>query len=150
MNPIKIRLAMKRLFLRFLRYHAGAWRGRVDRDREPAGFATLTCHFFRLVALGVSSLAGGVIELRRKAPLIFPVGFAALRQSCPMTTVIIMVALAAIAGAADVKDDAAPWTSTYSLADLDFRQDGRAFPKAGLDNGHQSWQAVDRLTGWFP
>lgn len=153
MNPMRIRLAMHRLFARlfgFFRGHPGAWRGRVDRDRGAGGFATLTCHFFQLLALGVSSLAGGVIELRCKARLILAVGFAALRQSCPMTTVIVMEALAAITGAADVKDDAAPWSSTYSLADLDLRQDGRAFPKAGLDNGHQSWQAVDRLTGWFP
>ena len=110
----------------------------------------MTCHFFQLLALGVSSLAGGVIELRYKARLIFLVGFAALRQSCPMTTDTIVVALAAITGAADIKDDAASWTPTYSLADLDFGEDGRAFPKAGLDNGHQSWKAVDRLTGWFP
>jgi len=109
----------------------------------------LTCHFFQLLALGVSSLAGGVIELRYKARLIFLVGFAALRQSCPMTTDTIVVALAAITGAADIKDDAAFWTSTHSLAYLDFWQGRCAFPKAGLDNGRQSWQAIDPLIGWF-
>jgi hypothetical protein len=52
-------------------------------------------------------LAIGVIELRCLACLVFPVGLAALRQSCPMTTEIVVVTLAAITGAADIKDDAA-------------------------------------------
>jgi hypothetical protein len=91
-----------------------------------------------------------MIELRFKARLVFAIGLAALRQSCPMTTDIVVIALTAIAGAADIKDQAAFWTSTNSLADLDFWQGGRAFPKAGLDNGHQSWQAMDRSIGWFP
>ena len=105
----------------------------------------MTCHFLRFqpLALDVCSLAIGVIELRCTARLVFPVGFAALRQPRAMTTDVIVVALAAITGAADIKHDAAFWTSTYSPADLDFWQDSRAFPKAGLDNGRQSWQAMD-------
>jgi hypothetical protein len=67
-----------------------------------------------------------------------------------MTTDVVVVALAGITGAADIKNDAAFWTSTYSLAYLDFWQGGRVFPKVGLDNGHQSWQAMDRSIGWFP
>ena len=67
-----------------------------------------------------------------------------------MTTAVVVVAPAAIAGAADIKDDAAFWTPAYSPAQLDFWQGVRAFPKAGLDNGRQSWQANDRLIGWFP
>ena len=139
------------LWLGFFRYDAGAYQGRVDRDRGAGGFATLTCHFFRFqpLALGISSLAIGVIELRCTARLVFPVGLAALRQSCPMTTGVVVVALAAITGAADIEHDAAFWPSTCSPADLDFWQGSRAFPKAGLDNGRQSWQAMDRLMGWF-
>jgi len=95
-------------------------------------------------------LAIGVIELRCLPRLVFPVGLAALCQSCPLTTDVVVVALTAITGAADIKDHAAFWTSTHSLAYLDFWQGGRAFPKAGLDNGHQSWRAMDRSTGWFP
>ena len=145
---------MKRLLcllLGLFRHNAGAYQSRVDRDRGTGGFATLTCHFFRFqpLALEVSSLAIGVIELRCTAPLVFPVGFMALRQPRPMPTDVIVVALAAIAGAADIKHDAAFWTSTGSPADLDFRQRSRAFPKAGLDNGRQSWQAIDPLIGWF-
>lgn len=83
-----------------------------------------------------------MIELRFKARLVFAVGFAALRQPCLMTTDIVVIALTAITGAADMKDAAAFWTSTHSLAYLDFWQGGRAFPKAGLDNGRQSWQAM--------
>jgi hypothetical protein len=109
----------------------------------------LTCHYFQL-ALAVSSLARGMIELRFKARLVFSVGLAALRQSCLMTAVFAAVTLTAITGAADIKDDTASRTSTHSLAYLDFWQGGRAFPKAGLDNGHQSWQAIDRSIGWFP
>ena len=138
------------LLLRVFRYEAGAYQSRVDRDRCAGGSDTLTCHFFQLLALGVSSLAIGVIELRCTARLICLVGLAALRQSRPMTAEIVVVALAAITGAADIKHDATFWTSTHSLAYLDFWQGGRAFPKAGLDNGHQSWQAMDRSTGWFP
>jgi hypothetical protein len=140
------------LLLGLFRYDAGAYQSRVDRDRGVGGFATLTCHFLRFppLALGVSSLAIGVIELRCIARLVFPVGLVALRQSRPMTTDVVVVALAAITGAADIKDDAAFWTSTHSLAYLDFWQGGRVLPKAGLDNGHQSWQAMERLIGWFP
>jgi hypothetical protein len=83
------------------------------------------------------------------ARLVCLVGLAALRQSCPMTADIVVVALTAITGAADIKHDAAFWTSTHSLAQLDFWQGVRAFSKAGLDNGHQSWQAMDRSIGWF-
>jgi len=115
----------------------------------------LTCHFFRFqpLAFDVSSLSIGVIELCCTAGLVFPVGLAALRQPRPMPTDVIVVALAVIAGAADIQHDAAFWTSTYSPADLDFWQDSRAFPKAGLDNGRQSWQAIYRLidgsVDWF-
>ena len=138
---------MKRLLCPWpglFRHHAGADQSRVNRDRGAGGFATLTCHFlrFQLLAFGVISLAGGAIELRCKARLVFPVGFAALRQSRPMAADVVVVALAAIAGAADIKHDAAFWTSTYSPADLDFWQGSRAFPKVGLDNGRQSWQAM--------
>ena len=76
------------------------------------------------------------------ARLVFVVGLAALRQSCLMTTDIIVVALTAITEAADIKHDAALWPSTYYLAYLDIWQGARAFPKVGLDNGHQSWQAM--------
>jgi hypothetical protein len=139
---------MKRLLcllLGLFRLDAGADQSPVDRDRGAGSFATLTCHFFRFqpLALGVSSLAIGVIELRCTARLVFPVGLAALRQSRPMTTDVVVVALTPITRAADIKDDAAIWTSAYSPADLDFWQGVRAFPKAGLDNGRQSWQAMD-------
>ena len=143
------------LWLGLFRYDAGADQSRVDRDRGAGGFATLTCHFFRFqpLALDVSSLAIGVIELRRAARLVFSVGFAALRQPRPMTTDGVVVALAAIAGAADIKHDAAFWASTCSPADLDFWQGSRAFPKAGIDNGRQSWQAIERSidgsVDWF-
>jgi len=145
---------MKRLWCLWLglfRYDTGADQSRVDHDRGAGGFATLTCHFFRFqpLALDVSSLAIGVIELGCIAGLVFPVGFTALRQTRPMATDVIVVALAAITGAADIKHDAAFWTSTGSTADLDFWQGSRAFPKAGLDNGRPSWQAIDRLMRWF-
>ncbi len=146
---------MKRLsclWLGLFRYDAGAYQSRVDRDRGAGGFATLTCHFLRFqpLALRVSPLPIGVIELRCRARLVVPVGLAALRQSRPMTADVVVVALAAITGAADIKDDAAFWSSTHSPADLDFGQGVRALSKAGLDKGHQSWQAMERLMGWFP
>jgi hypothetical protein len=133
------------LLLRVFRYEAAAYQGQIDRDRRNRGFATLTCHFFQfqLLALAVSLLVRGMIELRCIARLVFAVGLAALRQSCLMTAVLAAVTLAPITGAADIKDNAAFWTSTHSLAYLGFWQGGRAFPKAGLDNGHQSWQAID-------
>jgi len=136
---------MRRLLLRPFHYDGGAYWSRVDRDRGGSGFATLTCHFFRFapLALRVSALAIGMIELCRPARLVVPVGPAALRQSRPMAAEIVVVELAAITGAADIENDAASWTSACSLADLDFRQDARAFPKTGLDNGRQSWQAGD-------
>jgi hypothetical protein len=135
---------MRRLVLRVFRYNAGADQSRVDRDRGSRGFGTLTCHYFQLLAQAVSLLALGMIELRGKARLVFAVGLVALRQSCLMTAVLAAVTLTPITRAADTKDDAASWMSTYSLADLDFWQGGRAFPKAGLDNGRQSWQAMNR------
>jgi hypothetical protein len=109
----------------------------------------LTCHFFQfqLPALAVCSLAFGMIELRCKARLVLAVDLAALLQSRLTTAVLAAVALTAITGSADIKDDAASWTSTPSLAYLLNRQGGRAFPKAGLDNGHQSWQAMDDWYG---
>jgi len=139
---------MKRLlclWLGLFRHNAGAYQNRVDRDRRDGGFATLTCHSLRFppLTLGVSSLAIGVIQFHCIARLVFPVGLAALRQPRPMTTDVVVVALAAITGAADMKDDAAFRTSTYSPAYLDIWQGVRAFPKAGLDNGRQSWQAMD-------
>ena len=116
---------MKRLLcllLGLFHHNAGAYQSRADRDRGAGGFATLTCHFFRFqpLALRVSSLVIGVIELRCIARLVFPVGLAALSQPRPMPTDIIVVALAAITGAADIKHDAAFWPSTCSPADLDF------------------------------
>ena len=116
---------MKRLlclWLGLFHHDAGADQSRVDRDRGAGGLATLTCHFFRFqpLALRVSSLVIGVIELRCTVPLVFPVGFTALCQARPMQTDIIVVALAAITGAADIKHDAAFWPSTCSPADLDF------------------------------
>ena len=152
------RCPMKRLlclWLGLFRHDAGADQSRVDRDRGAGGCATLTCHFlrFQLLAFGVISLAIGVIEPRRAARLVFPVGFTALRQSRPMAADVVVVALAAITGAADIKHDAAFWASTCSPADLDFWQGSRAFPKAGIDNGRQSWQAMERSidgsVDWF-
>jgi len=149
---------MKRLLclgLGLFRHDAGADQSRVDRDRGAGGCATLTCHFFRSqpLALDVCPLAIRVIELRRAAPLVFPVGFAALRQPRPITADGVVVALAAITRAADIKHDAAFWTSTGSRADLDFWQGSRAFPKVGLDNGRRSWQAMNRSidgsVDWF-
>jgi len=112
------------------RWVSSVCQSRVDRDRRSRGFATLTCHFFgvQLPALAISSLALGMIELRCKTRLVFAVRFAALPQSRLMTAVCAAVALAAITRAADIKDDAAFWTSAYSLAQLDFWQGGRAFP----------------------
>jgi hypothetical protein len=139
------------LLIWVLRYDAGTHQSGIDADRGAGGSATLTCHFFQfqLLALAVSSLTIAVIQLCRKALLVDAVGLAPLIQSCLMTAVLVTVALTAITGTAEVKDDAAFWTSTHSLAYLDW-QGGRAFPKAGLDNGHQSWQAMDRWIGWFP
>ncbi len=136
---------------RVFRLEAGAYQGREDRDRGSRGFDTLTCHFlqFQLLALAVSLLARGMIELHCKARLVFAVGLAALRQSCLITAVLAAVTLTPITRATDIKDDDASWTPTYSLADLVNWQGGRAFPKAGLDNGRQSWQAMDWLIGWF-
>jgi hypothetical protein len=84
----------------------------------------------------------GVIQPRGAARLVFAVGFAALGQSCPMTAAFAAVALTPVAGAANIEHDAAFRISTHSLAYLDFWQGSRAFPKAGLDNGRQSWQAM--------
>jgi hypothetical protein len=103
----------------------------------------LTCHSFQFLVLAVRLLAPGMIEHSCKARLVFAIGLAALRQSRLMTAVLAAVTLASITGAADIKDNAAFWTSTHSLAYLGFWQGGRAFPKAGLDNGHQSWQAMN-------
>jgi hypothetical protein len=138
---------MGRLLLRVFRYDTGAYQSRVDRGRRGSAFGTLTCHFFQPPpSLAIISLAAGVIELRFTARLIFPVGIAALFQSRLMTTTLATVALTVIAGAADIKDGAASRTPTDSPAYLDW-QGGRAFPKAGLDNGHQSWQAMDDWYG---
>ena len=83
-----------------------------------------------------------MIEPCRAARLVFAVGFAALSQSGTAAAVFAAIALAAIAGAADIKYDPAFRTATLSSAYLDIWQDNRAFPKAGLDNGFQSWQAM--------
>jgi hypothetical protein len=105
----------------------------------------LTWHFFQfqLLPLAVSSLALGMIELRCKVRLVFAVGLAALLQPRLMMAVFAAVALTTITGAAEIKVDAASWTSTHSQAYPVNWQGGRAFPKAGLDNGHQSWQAME-------
>jgi hypothetical protein len=115
---------MRRLSRRLIRaFHreTGAYQSRVDRDRRSRSFATLTCHFFqvRFPALAVSLLAIGVIQLRFTARLVFPVGLAALLQSRLMPAILTAVALAAITRAANIKDAAAFWTSTHSLAYLD-------------------------------
>lgn len=52
--------------------------------------------------------------------------------------------MAAVAGPADKKVSPAFLPSTDPMANLDW-QSARAFPKAGLDNGRQSWQAMNRL-----
>lgn len=137
--------------LGFFRHRADHHDG-VDADRAVAGFSTLTCYFlrFRLQTVAEGLLTSAAVQLCRKTPLVGAVGIAALLQACPMTTGIVVVALSAITGAADVKNFAAFWTSTYPLAYLESWQTGRAFPKAGLDNGRQSWQAMDRSIGWFP
>jgi hypothetical protein len=141
--------SLSRQLIRAFRRVAGAYQSRFDRGRRSRRFATLTCHFFQiqLPAPAISSLALGMIELRRKTRLVFAVSFAALPQSRLMTAVFAAVALAAITRAAEIKDDAAFWTSAHSLAYLDFWQRRRAFPKAGLDNRRQSWQAMDDWYG---
>jgi len=93
-------------------------------------------------------LALGMIELCFKAGLVLSVGFAALCQSRLTTAVLAAVSLTAVTRAADIKENAAPWPSTNPLAYLDVWQSGRAF-EAGLDKGHQSWQARSSSTGWF-
>jgi hypothetical protein len=117
---------------------------RDDRDRGVGCLATLTCHFFgfQRAAFYVCALAIGVVQPCCKARLVFAIGLAALGQSCLMAAVFAAVALATITGAADIKHDAAFQLPTNSLAYLGFRQGNRAFPKAGLDNGRQSWQAM--------
>lgn len=142
---------MRRLSGRLIRaFHreAGAYQSRIDRDRRSRSFATLTCHFFQaqLPALAVSSLTLGMVELYGKACLVLAVGLAALLQSRLMPAILAAIALAAITRATDVKNDAAFWTSTHSLAYLDVWQAGRVFPKAGLDNRRQSWQA---MADWY-
>jgi hypothetical protein len=104
----------------------------------------LTCHFFGflLSALHVCSLAVGVIQLRCKARLVFAVGLSALGQPRPMSAGFAAVALTPVAGTADIEHGAAFRIPTHSLAYLDLWQGSRAFPKAGLDNGTQSWQAM--------
>jgi hypothetical protein len=126
------------------RYDVGIYQRRIDRDRSACFLSTLTCHFFELLFLSfdVFALAVGVIEPCCTVRLVFAVGFAALGQTGTKVAVFAAVALAAIARAADIKYDAAFRTSTHSLAYLNDWQDSRAFPKAGLDNGRQSWQAM--------
>ena len=102
------------LLLRVFRSEVGAYQSQVNRRRGSCRFATLTCHF--QPTLAVSSLALGMIELRFTACLVFLIGLAALRQSCLMTAVLAAVALPAITRAADIKDEAAFWSSTKSLA----------------------------------
>ena len=140
------------LLLRAFRYEAGVYQGRVDRDRGSRGCATLTCHFFQfqLLALAVSLLAPGMIKLRCKTVLVFAVGIAALRQSCPMTTDIVVVALPAITGAADIKDNAAFWTSTHSLAYLGFWQGWPCLPKGGTRQRAPIMAGYGLIIGWFP
>jgi hypothetical protein len=82
-----------------------------------------------------------MIQPRCAARLVFAVGFSALGQPRPMAAVFAAVALTAVAGTADIKHDAAFRAPAHSLSYLDFRQGSSAFPKAGLDNGRQSWQA---------
>ncbi len=105
--------------------------------------STLTCHFFRFqpAVFYVCALAIGVVQPCCKARLVFAIGLAALGQSCLMAAVFAAVALATITGAADIKHDAAFRLPTNSPVYLGFWQGSRAFPKAGLDNGRQSWQA---------
>jgi hypothetical protein len=119
------------------RCNAGIYQRRIDHDRSVGFLDTLTCHYFELPFLpfDVFALAVDVIELCCTARLIFAVGLAALGQSGAAATVIAAVALAAIAGAADIKYEAAFRTSTHSRAYLDVLQCTLAFPKAGLDNG---------------
>jgi len=85
-----------------------------------------------------------MIEPCRAARLVFAVGLAALCQPGTAAAVFAAIALAAIAGAADIKYNPAFRTSTLSLANLDIWQDSRAFLKAKLDNGGQSWQAMSK------
>jgi hypothetical protein len=93
---------------------------RIDRDRGMRFLATLTCHFFQLLfsALDVCALAVGMIKSCNPAHLVSAVGLSTLSQSGAAAAVFAAVALAAIAGAADMKYDAAFRTATHSVANL--------------------------------
>ena len=147
----RYRFRVECLWLRLFRYDADHQAG-DDADRGADGSSTLTCYFFRFrfLALAEGLLTSAAVQLYRKAPLVGAVGLAALLQACPMTTGIVVVALTTITGAADVENFAAFWTSTYSLPYFECWQGARAFPKAGLDNRRQSWQAMKRTIRMVP
>jgi hypothetical protein len=64
--------------------------------RVIAQAATLTCHFFALLALEIRALAIRMIELCRKALLVDPVGLASLEQPPLAATFLAAVTLAPI------------------------------------------------------
>jgi len=72
---------MRRLALLGFGCDADARRFWGNAGRGVGGSATLTCHFLQLLALAVSPLAIGVIQLCSQALLVSAVGTAALLQS---------------------------------------------------------------------
>jgi hypothetical protein len=124
---------------------------RIDHARCLCFLDTLTCHFFQWLfsTLKICALAVGMIKFRCTARLISAVDFFALKQSSTATAGCATVAMASVAGAADEKYDAAFRTPAYSVAYFYVEQGSPAFPKAGLDNGRQSWQARSYGLGWF-
>jgi hypothetical protein len=126
------------------RFIVGTFQCRNHAAGVIAPVATLTCHFFELLALNIRALAVRMIELCRQALLINLIGLVSLLQPPLAAAFSVAVALAAVTGAADKKDSAASRTSANPLAKLDW-QGVAVFLKAGLDNGRQSWQACPRV-----
>jgi hypothetical protein len=106
----------------------------------------LTCHFFQLLALAVSLLASGVIQLCGEALLVNAVGPAPLLQPRLRATLLAVVAVPAVTGDADIKDSAASRPLTELLVKSAW-QSVRAFPKAGLDRRVPIMAVYDSATG---
>jgi hypothetical protein len=130
------------------RFIVGTLPHRNHAGRAIAPVATLTCHFFELLALDIRALAVRMIEFCRQALLIDLVGLASLPQAPLAAAFLAAVVLTPVTITADKKDSAASRTSASPLAKLDW-QGVAVFLKAGLDNERKSWQACPRVRSCF-
>lgn len=112
------------------------------------GISTLIPHARQSLALSIGSLVVPMIEAAFGALLQQAVSFPALQSSSFLAAALAAIGMSTVTRTADEKRSATIGVAAKALSKNWLRVARHPDAKAGLDNGHRSWQAVDYSTRW--